>query len=57
MMLWTRQGSLEVQYDLFCWSSDLKYEATDEDYKKAKDHQFAIDSKTKLTVIWAKLRR
>ena len=57
MMLWTRQGSLEVQYDVFCWSSDLKYEATDEDYKKAKDHQLAIESKTKLTVIWAKLRR
>ena len=37
MMIWTRQGSLYVQYDVFCWSSDLKYEPTNDDHRNADD--------------------
>ena len=56
MMIWTRQSSLQVQYDTFCWSSDLKYEPTDEDYKNAND-SLAVEDTGKLTIIWADLKR
>ena len=57
MMIWTRQSSLQVQFDTFCWSSDLKYEPTDDDYKNAKDKTLAVEPARKLTTIWADLKR
>ena len=49
MMIWTRQSSLNVQYDVFCWSSDLDCQPTDDDYKKAKEKTMAVEPVTKLT--------
>jgi len=52
MMIWTRQSSLQVQFDTFCWSSDLKYEPTDDE-----DKTLAVEPARKLTTIWADLKR
>tara|TARA_B100002003_G_C13763028_1_gene378977 strand:+ start:332 stop:514 length:183 start_codon:yes stop_codon:yes gene_type:complete len=56
MMIWTRQSSLNVQYDVFCWSSDLDYQPTDDDYKKAKEKTMAIEPVTKLTTTWSTIK-
>ena len=48
MMICPRQSSLNVQYDVFCWSSDLDCQPTDDDYKKAKEKTMAIEPVTKL---------
>ena len=57
MMIWTRQSSLEVQYDVFCWSSDIEYQPTDDDYKKAKEKTLAVEPTKKLTTILAGLKK
>ena len=57
MMIWTRQSSLQVQYDVFCWSSDIEYQPTDDDYKKAKEKTLAVEPTKKLTTIWAGLKK
>ena len=57
MMIWTRQSSLQVQYDVFCWSSELKYEPTDDDYKNAKvSAKTAVEASNKLSLTWGKLK-
>lgn len=57
MMIWTRQSSLQVQYDVFCWSSDLEYQPTDEDYEKAEEKTLPVDPEGLLTTTWARLKR
>ena len=57
MMIWTRQSNIDVQFDTFCWSSDLEYEPTDDDYKNAKEGILAVEPAKKLTTIWADLKR
>ena len=57
MMIWTRHGSLQVQYDVFCWSSDLKYEPTNDDHRNADDAKLTVKAKEKITTIWADLKR
>ncbi len=41
-MIWTRQSSLQVQYDIFVRSSDLEYQPTDEDYDKADEKTLPV---------------
>ena len=57
MMIWTRQSSLQVQYDVFCWSSDLEYEPTDEDYQKAEEKTLSVEPDGLLTTTWGRLKR
>ena len=57
MMIWTRQSSLQVQYDVFCWSSDLDYEPTDEDYDKADEKTLPVHPEGLLTTTWSRLKR
>ena len=57
MMIWTRQSSLQVQYDVFCWSSDLEYQPTDEDYEKAEDETLSVQPDGLLTTAWGRLKR
>ena len=57
MMIWTRQSSLQVQYDVFCWSSDLEYEPTDEDYENAEEKTLAVEPDGLLTTTWGRLKR
>jgi hypothetical protein len=56
MMIWTRQSSINVQYDVFCWSSDLEYQPTDDDYKKAKEKTMAVEPVAKLTTAWSTIK-
>ena len=56
MMIWTRQSSLQVQNDVFLWSSDLEYKPTDDDYKKAKVKTLAVHSAGKLATKWGDLK-
>ncbi|MEC8893784.1 MAG: hypothetical protein VX901_10720 [Candidatus Poribacteria bacterium] len=56
MMIWTRQSSLQVQNDVFLWSSDLEYKPTDDDYKKAKVKTLAVHSTDKLATKWGDLK-
>ena len=56
MMIWTRSSSLEVQYDVFCWSSDLEYQPTDEDYEKAANKTLSVHPKGRLTTTWGNLK-
>ena len=57
MMIWTRQSSLQVQYDVFCWSSDLEYEPTDEDYEKAEAKTLPVEPDGLLTTTWGRLKQ
>ena len=57
MMIWTRQSSLQVQYDVFVWSSDLEYQPTDEDYDKAEDKTLPVQPEGLLTTTWSRLKR
>jgi len=57
MMIWTRQSSLQVQYDVFCWSSDLEYQPTDEDYEKADEKTLPVHPEGLLTTTWARLKQ
>ena len=57
MMIWTRQSSLQVQYDVFCWSSDLEYQPTDDDYKKAEAKTLPVHPDGLLTTTWSRLKR
>lgn len=57
MMIWTRQSSLQVQYDVFCWSSDLEYEPTDEDYENAEEKTLSVEPDGLLTTTWGRLKR
>ena len=57
MMIWTRQSSLQVQYDVFCWSSDLEYEPTDEDYQKAEAKTLPVEPDGLLTTTWGRLKQ
>jgi len=56
MMIWTRQSSLQVQNDVFLWSSDLEYKPTDDDYKTAKVKTLAVYSADKLATKWGNLK-
>jgi hypothetical protein len=51
------RSRLQVQFNIFCWSSDLKYEPTDEDHKIAKDKTLAVEDTGKLAIIWVDLKR
>ena len=55
MIIWWRQSSLQVQYDVFCWSSDLEYEPTDEDYEKAEAKTLPVEPDGLLTTTWGGL--
>lgn len=57
MMIWTRQSSLQVQYDVFCWSSDLEYQPTDEDYEKAEEKTLPVHPDGLLTTTWSRLKQ
>ena len=57
MMIWTRQSSLQVQYDVFCWSSDLEYAPTDEDYENAEEKTLSVDPDGLLTTTWGRLKQ
>lgn len=57
MMIWTRQSSLQVQYDVFCWSSDLEYEPTDKDYEKAEAKTLPVEPDGLLTTTWGRLKQ
>ncbi len=57
MMIWTRQSSLQVQYDVFCWSSDLEYQPTDEDYEKADEKTLPVQPDGLLTTTWSRLKQ
>ena len=57
MMIWTRQSSNQVQYDVFCWSSDLDYEPTDEDYENADEKTLPVEPEGLLTTTWARLKQ
>ena len=57
MMIWTRQSSLQVQYDVFCWSSDLGYEPTDKDYEKAEAKTLSVEPDGLLTTTWGRLKQ
>ena len=56
MMIWTRGSSLEVQYDVFCWSSDLEYQPTNEHYEKADDKVLPVHPEGLLTTTWSRLK-
>lgn len=56
MMIWTRQSDLEDQFDVFLWSSDLDYVATDDDYKAAKVKKLAVQAQDRLTTTWGRLK-
>lgn len=57
MMIWTRQSSIQVQYDVFCWSSDLEYEPTDADYEKAEEKTLPVEPDGLLTTTWGRLKQ
>ncbi len=57
MIIWWRQSSLQVQYDVFCWSSDLEYAPTDEDYQKAAKKTLSVEPDGLLTTTWGRLKR
>ncbi|MDE0683652.1 MAG: hypothetical protein OXI63_12100 [Candidatus Poribacteria bacterium] len=57
MIIWWRQSSLQVQYDVFCWSSDLEYEPTDEDYEKAEAKTLPVEPDGLLTTTWGRLKQ
>ena len=57
MIIWYRQSSLQVQYDVFCWSSDLDYEPTDEDYEKAEAKTLPVEPDGLLTTTWGRLKQ
>lgn len=57
MMIWYRGSSLEVQYDVFVWTSDLNYKPTDEDYINAElKTALAVTSLEKLPTLWGRMK-
>ena len=56
MIIYFRQSSNQVQYDVFLWSSDLEYDPTDEDYENAKVANLHVNPKGLLTTTWSKLK-
>lgn len=57
MMIWYRQSSLEVQYDVFVWTSDLLYKPTDQDYIDAEvKTAIAITPLEKLPALWGRIK-
>ena len=54
---WVIRFTFSFQFNIFCWSSDLKYEPTDEDHKTAKDKTLAVEDIGKLAIIWVDLKR
>ncbi len=56
MIIYTRQSSNQVQYDVFCWSSDLEYAPTDEDYENAEVASLPVNPKGLLTTTWGDLK-
>ena len=56
MIIYTRQSSNLVQYDVFLWSSDLEYEPTDEDYENAEVASLPVHPKGLLTTTWGDLK-
>ena len=56
MIIYTRQSSNLVQYDVFCWSSDLDYKATDEDYENDEVVSLPVHPKGLLTTTWGDLK-
>lgn len=56
MIIYTRQSSNQVEYDVFCWSSDLEYEPTDEDYENAEVASLPVNPKGLLTTTWGDLK-
>ena len=57
MIIWWRQSSIQVQYDVFCWSSDLEYEPTDEDYEKAEEKTLSVEPDGLLTTTWGRIKQ
>ena len=57
MQIWTRQSDLEVQYDVFMWSSVLDYKPTDEDYINAKSKKsLSVTPLEKLPTTWGRIK-
>ncbi len=57
MMIWFRQSSLQVQYDVFMWTDVLDYKPTDEDYVNAiPKRALAVAPVSKLPVLWGKIK-
>ncbi len=56
MIIYYRQSSNLLEYDVFCWSSDLDYDATDEDYENAKVGTLPVNPKGLLTTTWGNLK-
>ena len=57
MIIWWRQSSIQVQYDVFCWSSDLEYEPTDEDYENAEEKTLSVEPDGLLTTTWGRIKQ
>jgi hypothetical protein len=57
MMIWYRQSSLQVQYDVFMWTDVLDYRPTDEDYINATPKSaLAVTHLEKLPTLWGKMK-
>ncbi len=57
MMIWTRGSDITDQYDVFCWTDDLDYKPTDEDYIKAeRKTALAVTPLEKLPTLWGKIK-
>ena len=57
MMIWYRQSSLQVQYDVFMWTDALDYKPTDEDYINAKPKRgLAVAHFEKLSTLWGRIK-
>jgi hypothetical protein len=57
MMIWSRQSDMEVQYDVFVWTSDLIYKPTDQDYIDAEvKTAMVITPLEKLPILWGRIK-
>jgi hypothetical protein len=57
MMIWTRGSNLTDQYDVFLWTDDLLYRATDDDYINAETKTAAaVKPLEALPVLWGKIK-
>lgn len=57
MMIWTRGSNLTDQYDVFCWTSDLLYKPTDQDYIDAiPKTALAVTPGEKLPILWGQIK-
>ena len=57
MMMFTRQSDLEVRYDVFMWTDNLAYVATDDDHINAKQGSLSGDPADKVAATRADLKR